>query len=95
MAQSVNKGIAVIMSGPTFSYNNPRINGQTVFVKRGEHAGKLGIVKEELNDGRYLVTQADFGNEKVYLNRNEFLVYRYRKIRVPIDKVAGKNPDVL
>ncbi|WP_404399289.1 DUF3912 family protein [Idiomarina seosinensis] len=83
------------MGGPTFAYNNPRINGQTIFVKRGEHAGKLGIVKEELGKDEFLVSQADFGTEKVKLSRKQFLVYRYRKIHVPIDKVAGKNPDVL
>ena len=84
-----------MMNGPTFSYNNPRINGQTIFVKRGEHAGKLGIVKQTLEGERFVVSQADFGDEKVTLKRSEFLVYRYRKIRVPIDKVAGKNPEML
>ncbi|RUO77655.1 DUF3912 family protein [Idiomarina seosinensis] len=83
------------MNGPTFAYNNPRINGQTIFVKRGEHAGKLGIVKQVLENEKFLVSQADFGTEQVVLKRAEFLVYRYRKIRVPIDRVAGKNPDVL
>lgn len=83
------------MSGPTFSYNNPRINGQTIFVKRGEHAGKLGIVKEHLPHDEYRVSQGDFGEQQVVLKRNEFLVYRYRKIKVPIERVAGKNPDVL
>ena len=83
------------MSGPTFAYNNPRINGQTIFIKRGEHAGKLGIIKQVLDNERFVVSQADFGAEKVVFKRADFLVYRYRKIRVPIDKVAGKNPDVL
>lgn len=83
------------MGGPTFEYNNPRINGQTIFVKRGEHTGKLGIVKQELGKNQFLVSQADFGKEQVQLNRDHFLVYRYRKIHIPIDKVAGKNPDVL
>lgn len=82
------------MSGPTYTYNNPRINGQTVFVKRGEHTGKLGIVKQSLGGERYLVAQADF-DEPVELERKEFLVYRYRKVKVPIDRVAGKNPEML
>jgi hypothetical protein len=66
----------VAINYPTFSYNNPRIQGQTIFIKRGPH-------------------QADFGSEKVIFKRSDFLVHRYRKIRVPIDRVAGKNPDVL
>ncbi|NQZ04497.1 DUF3912 family protein [Idiomarina sp.] len=83
------------MAGPTFSYNNPRINGQTIFVKRGPHCGKLGIVKQQNQDGSYLVSQADFGAELISFKREEFIVYRYRKIKVPIERVAGRNPDVL
>ena len=56
------------MAGPTFSYNNPRINGQTIFVKRGPHCGKLGIVKQQNKDGSYMVSQADFGMSSLALN---------------------------
>lgn len=80
---------------PTFSYNNPRIQGQTVFIKRGPHQGKLGIIVKTLDNERFAVSQADFGSEKIIFKRCDFLVHRYRKIRVPIDRVAGKNPDVL
>ena len=68
---------------------------RTIFVKRGPHCGKLGIVKQQNKDGSYVVSQADFGDELISFKREEFIVYRYRKIRVPIDRVAGKNPDVL
>lgn len=80
--------------GPTFSYNNPRIQGQTVFVKRGKHQGKLGLVVKT-NGDIFTVSQGDFGSEQIELRREEFLVHRYRKIKVPIDRAAGKNPDMI
>ena len=80
---------------PSFTYNNPRIQGQTVFIKRGPHQGKLGIIAKVMDNERYLVSQADFGSEPVIFKRSDWLVHRYRKIKVPMDRVAGKNPDVL
>ncbi|RUO65374.1 hypothetical protein SAMN06297229_1225 [Pseudidiomarina planktonica] len=83
------------MSGPTFTYNNPRLQGQTIFVKRGKHQGKLGLVIKVLEDDKYIVSQGDFAVEKVMFDRSEFLVHRYRKIKVPIDKAVGKHPDMV
>lgn len=80
---------------PSFTYNNPRIHGQTVFIKRGPHQGRFGIIGKVLDNDRYMVSQADFGSEQVIFKRSDFLVHRYRKIKIPIDRVAGKNPDVL
>ncbi|RUO81392.1 hypothetical protein CWI84_01140 [Idiomarina tyrosinivorans] len=83
------------MTGPTFSYNNPRIQGQTVFIKRGQHQGKLGIVSKIIDNEEYVVSQGDFGKDEVSFKREEFLVYRFRKIKVPIDRVTGRTPEVL
>jgi len=83
------------MSGPTFSYNNPRLQGQTVFIKRGKHQGKLGLVVKVLSEDEFIVSQGEFGKEKETFKRAEFLVHRYRKIKIPIDKATGRSPDMI
>lgn len=83
------------MSGPTFSYNNPRFQGQTVFIKRGKFQGKLGLVVQILDDENFVVSQGEFGKEKITFHRSEFLVHRYRKIKVPIDRIHGRAPDMI
>jgi len=84
-----------MMSGPTFSYNNPRILGQTVFIKRGPHQGKMGLVVKALADDKFTVSQGEFGKESATFDRAEFLVYRYRKIKVPVDRVTGQTPNMI
>ena len=71
----------------TFIYNDPDFLGQTIFVKRGKHQGKLGIVKRVLNSETFEVSGGDFGAEAVRLQRKEFLVYRYRKLKMRADKL--------
>ncbi|WP_241971834.1 DUF3912 family protein [Aliidiomarina taiwanensis] len=66
----------------SFLFNDPDILGQTVFIKRGPHQGKIGLVKEVLNNDVYMVTGADFGKERAQFKRKEFIVHRYRKIRM-------------
>lgn len=74
------------MSGVSFSYNNPQFLGQTVFIKRGENQGKMGQVVREDVDDYYQVSLGDFGNEKLRFHRSDFLVYRYRKVRMPVTR---------
>ncbi|EKE86909.1 DUF3912 family protein [Idiomarina xiamenensis] len=81
--------------GPTFVYNSPRILGQTVFIKRGPHQGKLGMVRKQVDDDHFTVTHGDFGDQHITFERGEFLVYRHRKMRIPIDRVIGKSPNVI
>lgn len=71
----------------TFVYNDPEILGQTVFIKRGPHQGKLGIVKRVTEQERFEVTGGDFGKAFVLFSRKEFIVYRHRKLRMRADKV--------
>lgn len=69
-------------SNVSFLFNDPDILGQTVFIKRGPHQGKIGLVKEVLDNEVYMVTGADFGKERAKFLRKEFIVHRYRKIRM-------------
>ncbi|RUO31688.1 hypothetical protein CWE12_01440 [Aliidiomarina sedimenti] len=74
------------MAGVCFTYNSRQFLGQTVFVKRGAHQGKMGQVIRELDDERYQVSLGDFGQETVVFDRSDFLVHRYRKIKVPVSR---------
>lgn len=74
------------MTSVCFSYNSRQFLGQTVFIKRGLHQGKMGQVVRELDDERYEVSLGDFGREKVMFDRSEFLIHRYRKIKVPVTR---------
>ncbi len=71
-----------MVSHVSFVYNDPDILGQTIFIKRGEHQGKLGLVKRVVNDEEYQVSGGDFGEETASFKRKEFIVYRYRKIKM-------------
>lgn len=74
-----------------FIYNDPDFLGQTIFVKRGEHQGKLGIVKRVLADDTFEVAGGDFGDQVITFKRKEFLVYRYRKLKMRADKLRQKT----
>lgn len=74
------------MPGVSFTYNSRQYLGQTVFVKRGEHQGKMGQVTRELDNETFLVSLGDFGSEKVTFHRSDFLVHRHRKVRVPVTR---------
>lgn len=74
------------MAGVCFTYNSRQFLGQTVFVKRGTHQGKMGQVIRELDDERYQISLGDFGQETVVFDRSDFLVHRYRKIKVPVSR---------
>ncbi len=75
-----------MVSHVSFVYNDPDILGQTIFIKRGKHQGKLGLVKRVIDDERYQVSGGDFGEKTEVFNRNEFIVHRYRKIRMRADR---------
>lgn len=74
------------MSGVSFLYNSRQFLGQTVFVKRGLHQGKMGQVTRELEQDQYEVSLGDFGSEQVLFHRSEFLIHRYRKIKIPVNR---------
>ncbi|MCC5854963.1 MAG: DUF3912 family protein [Idiomarina sp.] len=74
----------------SFLYNNPDFLGQTVFIKRGKHQGKMGLVKKVLAKERYAVTAGDFGEDVVEFERQEFIVHRYRKLKMRADRTAGR-----
>lgn len=74
------------MAGVCFTYNSGQFLGQTIFVKRGLHQGKMGQVVRELDGETYQVSLGDFGQDKVTFKRSEFLVHRYRKVRVPVNR---------
>lgn len=75
-----------MVSHVSFVYNDPDILGQTIFVKRGKHQGKLGLVKHIFEDEVYEVSGGDFGEERARFKRNEFIVHRYRKVRMRADR---------
>lgn len=75
-----------MVSHVSFVYNDPDILGQTIFIKRGKHQGKLGLVKRVIDDEKYLVTGGDFGETSEHFKRSEFIVYRYRKIKMRAER---------
>ncbi|MCL5255133.1 MAG: DUF3912 family protein [Gammaproteobacteria bacterium] len=72
------------MAGVCFTYNSRQFLGQTVFIKRGEHQGKMGQVVRELDDDNYEISMGDFGPQKLKFHRSSFLIHRHRKVRVPL-----------
>lgn len=74
------------MAGVCFTYNSRQFLGQTIFVKRGPHQGKMGQVVRELAADQYEISLGDFKDEKLVFNRSDFLIHRYRKIRVPVTR---------
>lgn len=74
------------MAGVCFTYNSRQFLGQTVFIKRGQHQGKMGQVVRELDDDEYLVSMGDFGENKLNFHRSDFLIHRHRKVRVPVSR---------
>ena len=74
------------MAGVSFTYNSRQFLGQTIFVKRGPHQGKMGQVIRELENEKYEVSLGDFAQQKLIFNRSDFLIHRYRKIRVPVTR---------
>lgn len=75
------------MGEVSFTYNSRQYLGQTVFIKRGEHQGKMGQVKRELGNDKFVVALGDEENERVTFHRSDFLIYRHRKIRIPANRV--------
>lgn len=75
-----------MMPHVSFVYNDPDILGQTIFIKRGRHQGKLGLVKKVLADETYEVSGGDFGDSLVQFKRNEFIVHCYRKVKMRADR---------
>lgn len=80
-----------MQSQVSFIYNDPDFMGQTIFVKRGKHQGKLGVVKRVVSKDVFEVSQGDFGNTPVQFNRAEFLVYRHRKLRMRANRSKIMN----
>ncbi|WP_207916204.1 MULTISPECIES: DUF3912 family protein [Gammaproteobacteria] len=77
------------MNQVSFVYNDPDFLGQTIFVKRGPHQGKLGVVKRVVSKDIFEVGQGDFGDNFVKFKREEFLVYRHRKLKMRADRVKS------
>lgn len=82
------------MAGVCFTYNSRQFLGQTVFIKRGKYQGKMGQVVRELDNDRYQVAFGEPGqrvgegssDNVVEFNRADFLIHRYRKVRVPVSR---------
>ncbi|CUS48905.1 MAG: KOW motif [Idiomarinaceae bacterium HL-53] len=79
-----------MLSQVSFIYNDPDFLGQTVFIKRGKHQGKLGVVKKVLSDDIFQVSLGDFADDVVEFKRQEFLVYRHRKLKMKADRNETK-----
>lgn len=72
------------MSGVCFFYNSPQFLGQTVYIKRGKNQGKMGRVVRELEGEYYQISHGDFDDETLKVHRSDFLVHRYRRVKMPV-----------
>lgn len=75
------------MGEVSFTYNSRQYLGQTVFIKRGPHQGKMGQVKRELGNDEFIVSLGAPDNQQVSFHRSDFLIHRHRRIRVPASRM--------